>query len=412
MALHCECANTGPGSHRCIGLGVPLAAILPPLPWGGAQKGAFSIHAFPVILRQVATLGEIPVQRTRAITIIYFRCLICCSDSPAKSELVTQITGKERDSERQVCWPRSHSQQGARSGSEPGLCAPKPEPLTAGCRGATSLVSICPGRGRGVSPGLAVTLPSPAPPPPLLLSSPDTNQASQTILFPAGRLAASFAPDGTFLACAFRHLLCLQRGLESRLGSGRNHAEDPQRYQPPSCGRDHHCVGAPGPPQGHMPSQPFPCLQTPEQWASGQSTSLPLRAQGVLVGGVRTDTISVCPQQEVDTRTWPDLTGTSTTRAGSRHGGGEEHSGWGTRGGALAGPGSSVATPPPAGEGRVNPVGKGSAEPLFVHPTNRERMGCILPHRGPPQTSLSPAKSAFPSLPLESPLRTNRPAEL
>ena len=223
-----------------------------------------------------------------------------------------------------------------------------------------------------MSPGLAVTLPSPAPPPPLLLSSPDTNQASQTILFPAGRLAASFAPDGTFLACAFRHLLCLQRGLESRLGSGRNHAEDPQRHQPPSRGRDHHCVGAPGPPQGHMPSQPFPCLQTPEQWASGQSTSPPLRAQGVLVGGVRTDTISVCPQQEVDARTWPDLTGTSTTRAGGRHGGGEEHSGWGTRGRALAGPGSSVATPPPAGEGRVNPVGKGSAEPLCIPQTGSE----------------------------------------
>ena len=68
--------------------------------------------------------------------------------------------------------------------------------------------------------------------------------------------------------------------------------------------------------------------------------------------------------------------------------------------------------PHPRQEKAVNPVGKGSAEPLFVHPTNRERMGCILLHRGPPRTSLSPATSAFPSLPLESPQRTNRPAEL
>lgn len=59
-----------------------------------------------------------------------------------------------------------------------------------------------------------------------------------------------------------RHLLCLQRGLESGFGSGRNQAEDPQRHQPPSRGLDHLCVEAPGPPWGHMPSQPFPCLQT------------------------------------------------------------------------------------------------------------------------------------------------------
>lgn len=38
MALQCERANPGPGSHKRVGLGVPSAAILPPLPWGGAQK--------------------------------------------------------------------------------------------------------------------------------------------------------------------------------------------------------------------------------------------------------------------------------------------------------------------------------------------------------------------------------------
>lgn len=143
MALQCERAHTGPGSHKRVGLGVPLAAILPPLPRGGAQKPAISIHAFLVILRQVTTLGEIPVQLSVLLPSFVFHCLICCSDSPAKSELITQITGKERGSERQVCCPRSHSQQGARSGSEPGLRTPKPEPLTAGCHGATSLVSIC-----------------------------------------------------------------------------------------------------------------------------------------------------------------------------------------------------------------------------------------------------------------------------
>lgn len=58
------------------------------------------------------------------------------------------------------------------------------------------------------------------------------------------------------------HLFCLQRGLELGLGSGRNQAEDPQRHQPPSRGLDHLCVTAPCPPQGHMPGQPFPCLQT------------------------------------------------------------------------------------------------------------------------------------------------------
>lgn len=220
-----------------------MAAILPPLPWGGAQKPAISIHAFLVILRQVTTFGEIPVQLSVLLPSFVFHCLICCSDSPAKSELVTQITGKERGSERQVCCPKSHGQQGARSGSEPGLCTPKPEPLTAGCHGATSLGSICPGRGcGGVSPGLAVTLPSPALPPPLLLPSPATNQALQTILFSAGQLAASFAPDGTFLAFTFLSPLLPPEGIGIGVGqwqkSGRRSSEAPASVTwpgPPLC---------------------------------------------------------------------------------------------------------------------------------------------------------------------------------
>ncbi|KAI4534289.1 hypothetical protein MG293_015149, partial [Ovis ammon polii] len=49
MALQCERANPGPGSHKRVGLGVPSAAILPPLPWGGAQKQRLSaeLHSTP-----------------------------------------------------------------------------------------------------------------------------------------------------------------------------------------------------------------------------------------------------------------------------------------------------------------------------------------------------------------------------
>lgn len=171
-----------------------------------------------------------------------------------------------------------------------------------------------------------------------------------------------------------RHLLCLQRGLESGFGSGRNQAEDPQRHQPPSRGLDHLCVEAPGPPWGHMPSQPFPCLQTAGTVGFRAESTSPWTESTRDPGGWSQDRhhLHLPPGLSLrPSRKWTPGPGPTSRRPRGQAAGtgrGEEHSGWGTRGGALAGPGSSMATPPPAGEGRVNPVGKGSAEPLFVIP--------------------------------------------
>lgn len=124
----------------------------------------------------------------------------------------------------------------------------------------------------------------------------------QTILFSAGRLAASFAPRWYLPGLYLPVTSSTSRGDWTRgwavaeirqkilRGTSLPHVAWTTSVWRPHARR-----------RGTCPVSPSLVHRQQEPWASGQSQHPHgLRAQGVLVGGGRTDTISVCPQGRVE----------------------------------------------------------------------------------------------------------------
>lgn len=111
------------------------------------------------------------------------------------------------------------------------------------------------------------------------------------------------------------------------------------------------------------------------------------------MGGGRTDTISVCPQGRVEEPAGSGLQDLARPHGHINHEGRQQARARvrSTQAGAPGAEPWPALAPlgPPHPWQETNPVGKGSAEPLFVHPTNREQMGCIPPAQRPTSRSAS-----------------------